>query len=184
MTMQTPLCRFLIVPALLAGLAVMELGFVGWNRKPVKYEDRFQRLQDMYADYRKAFPDVADITPAAAKQRAAKTELVFVDVREKSEQNVSMIPGAITAARFEADFDRYRKQQIVVYCTIGSRSGIYARDLLGKHPNLKIRNLAGSILAWAHAGRPLQTPDGKPTKRVHVYGPKWNLLPEGYEAVH
>ena len=25
--------------------------------------------------------------------------------------------------------------------------------------------------------------DGQPTKRVHIYGAKWNLLPEGYEAV-
>jgi hypothetical protein len=38
------------------------------------------------------------------------------------------------------------------------------------------------VLLWSHEGLPLTSSDG-PTRRVHVYGPRWNLLPAGYEAV-
>jgi hypothetical protein len=43
-------------------------------------------------------------------------------------------------------------------------------------------NLVGSLLLWTHAGLPLEDADGNPTKRVHVYGKKWNLVADGYEA--
>lgn len=34
-----------------------------------------------------------------------------------------------------------------------------------------------------HEGLPLVEPDGKETKKVHTYGPKWAMQGEGYEAV-
>ena len=46
----------------------------------------------------------------------------------------------------------------------------------------KASNLRGSIVSWTHVGGDL-VKDGAPTKRVHVYGRKWNLLADGYEAV-
>ena len=43
-------------------------------------------------------------------------------------------------------------------------------------------NLKGSILPWVHAGQELVDDTG-PTRRVHVHGREWGLLPAGYEPV-
>jgi sodium/bile acid cotransporter 7 len=45
-----------------------------------------------------------------------------------------------------------------------------------------VLNLEGSVLAWTHAGGPLVR-DGVSTKRLHVYGRRWNLAADGYETV-
>jgi rhodanese-related sulfurtransferase len=105
---------------------------------------------------------------------------VLVDVREPHERRVSMLPGAISQQEFERDSARYRSWVVVPYCTIGVRSGLYTRAL--RQQGFEARNLAGSALAWAHAGQMFEA-DGKPTRRVHVYDADWNLLPRGYEAV-
>jgi hypothetical protein len=38
------------------------------------------------------------------------------------------------------------------------------------------------IVAWALEGDPLYDKNGE-TKRIHVYGKKWNHAPNGYETV-
>ena len=91
-----------------------------------------------------------------------------------------MIPGAISRDDFDADRARYAGSRIVAYCTIGARSGEFAAEI--QQQGWKVRNLEGSILAWTHAGGELVGPDG-PTKKVHVYGRRWNLAADGYEAV-
>ncbi|GMV90880.1 MAG: hypothetical protein AMXMBFR82_06580 [Candidatus Hydrogenedentota bacterium] len=107
--------------------------------------------------------------------------MVLVDVRTEDEREISGIPDAISKAKFEQYEDAYADKTIVTYCTIGYRSGIYAETLREK--GLDARNLRGSILSWVHEGRPVVDPEGAETRRVHIYGPEWNLLPEGYTAV-
>ncbi|MGB5135155.1 MAG: rhodanese-like domain-containing protein [Prochlorococcaceae cyanobacterium] len=136
------------------------------------------------AFHRRLFPAVPDISvaewlraggPAGPGRRAQ-----LVDVRAAHEQAVSILPGAISRQAFERDRERYRGQLIVPYCTIGLRSGLYAQRLIDE--GFMARNLAGSVLAWAHAGQPFEV-GGRSTRRVHVYGADWNLLPSGYEPV-
>jgi rhodanese-related sulfurtransferase len=91
-----------------------------------------------------------------------------------------MIPGAIPGKQFEASGRRYVGKQVVVYCTIGYRSGLYAKRL--DKQDRHVFNLKGGILAWAHAGQAAVNLNGQ-TNRVHLYGREWNLLPHGYEAV-
>ena len=79
-------------------------------------------------------------------------DVVLVDVRESAEQAVSMIPGAIPVGQFEAERNRHDTKQIVVYCTIGYRSGLYAGKL--KELGQRVVNLKGGILAWRMRGRP------------------------------
>jgi sodium/bile acid cotransporter 7 len=43
-------------------------------------------------------------------------------------------------------------------------------------------NLRGGLLAWVHAGGKVYDANGE-TRRIHVYGRKWNLAPNGYDAV-
>ncbi len=38
------------------------------------------------------------------------------------------------------------------------------------------------LLAWAHAGLSF-TSAGRPSRRLHVYGADWDLLPSGYLGV-
>ena len=45
-----------------------------------------------------------------------------------------------------------------------------------------VENLRGGVLAWVFEGGRVYDAGGE-TKRVHVYGKKWNYLPKGYEPV-
>jgi len=47
---------------------------------------------------------------------------------------------------------------------------------------IDIYNLKGGLLAWLLEGGKVYDTNGE-TKRVHVYGKKWNYLPRGYEPV-
>lgn len=44
------------------------------------------------------------------------------------------------------------------------------------------QRLEGSIVAWTHIEGSLVSGD-VPTRRVHVYGPRWDLAASGYESV-
>jgi hypothetical protein len=48
--------------------------------------------------------------------------------------------------------------------------------------NLDAYNLRGGILAWSHAGQKFSRSE-KEILDVHVYGEKWNLIPESYNPV-
>jgi sodium/bile acid cotransporter 7 len=45
-----------------------------------------------------------------------------------------------------------------------------------------VYNLRGGILAWVHDGGTVYDQNGE-TRRIHVYGRKWNLAPNSYQAV-
>lgn len=117
------------------------------------------------------------------KQNQGK--LVLVDVRSKEEIKVSKIRGAVTREYFEKKLNSepgfYKDYKVVAYCTIGERSSQYAIEL--KKKGLNAHNLKESILGWAHRKLPLITPSGEETKKVHVYGEAWNLLPKDYQGI-
>ena len=135
----------------------------------------------MYEAFRKDFSGVPEMSAAELEERLAQGVVVIVDVREPEEIAVSTIPGSLTKTEFENRLSEMESKTIVVHCTIGYRSAKYVEALTRK--GVKAYNLKGSILAWVHEGLPVVDPWGKETKKVHVYGPKWNLLPEGYEGV-
>ncbi len=145
-------------------------------------DERMATIEAMYAGYRvEAFADVPDIRVSELAVLESETPVLLVDCREDYERAVSVIPGAVTKAEFEADAERYRDHLIVTYCTIGYRSGVFAREIIGR--DYDAVNLVGGVLAWAHEGHGFVDPEGGETKRVHVYGPTWDLLPVGYEPV-
>ena len=108
-------------------------------------------------------------------------EFVVVDVRGDAEIEVSIIPGAITKAQFEKDRAKYSDVTVIPYCTVGGRSGAYARKLV--KDGATVKNYKGSILDWVNHGKPLVTLDGKATRRVHTHSPRYRV-PDGYEAVY
>jgi rhodanese-related sulfurtransferase len=105
---------------------------------------------------------------------------VLVDARSAKEQKVSMIPGAVTADEIRAALAGLGGRKLIVYCTVGVRSGDMARKL--RNDGIDAYNLRGGVLAWARAQEAFAC-QGKPTKSVHVFGSAWNVLPAGYTPV-
>jgi len=171
------------------GTAVASCVFVSCDGPPVQRHDspdmtdaeKRAAIDRMTAEYRKEYEDVPELSVSELVSRMETEDVIVVDVRTRPEQAVSMIPGAIPQSEFESHKEKYKDKTVITYCTIGSRSGRYAHLL--RSEGFIAHNLSGSILAWAHAGRLLVGPGGAETRRVHVYGPKWNLLPRGYIPV-
>ena len=135
-------------------------------------------IEEMASKYHAEYADVPELSVSALVDLMAGGNVLLVDVRTPVELNVSMIPGAVSKAEFEKDKEIHRKQTLVTYCTIGYRSGLYAAAL--RKEGFHVFNLRGGILAWTHAGRPMVDSKGAETRRVHVYGAEWSLLPHGY----
>ncbi|GJP44059.1 hypothetical protein CLOM_g3468 [Closterium sp. NIES-68] len=74
---------------------------------------------------------------------------------QDEETVVSMIPGGTLKQRdFERQMEKFNDHRVVCYCTIGYRSGNYARMLRSQH-QMDAYNLKGSILSWTHHHLPL-----------------------------
>lgn len=144
-------------------------------------EGELVSVDAMYEHYARSFPKVKSVTTAELSGWIESGEAVVVDVREPYEREVSMIPGSVTVEEYESGRDEFAGKKVVAYCTIGYRSGKYADEL--RKDGVEVYNLEGSLLAWVRDGGKIVDPKGKETKTVHVYGPTWNKLPPGYEAV-
>jgi sodium/bile acid cotransporter 7 len=166
----------LIAAASVAAIAAL------WRalRLPRSDAERLRRIERMYAVCRRLMPEAPEISAAELRERRQREKLVLVDVRSGEERAVSMLPGAISREEFEARQDEFQGLPIVAYCTLGYRGGRYVAQLRRKRRDA--RNLRGGILAWTHAGQPLVCRQGE-TRRVHVYGRRWNLVADGYEPV-
>jgi len=144
-------------------------------------ESNLKRMNALYQKSKLQFPEAPEISAEELMERMKKETVVLVDNREEDERAVSMLPGAISVQEFEDTIASYSGTTVVVYCTIGERSGHYTKKL--RKQDIDAYNLKGGVLAWAHAGGTFVDGQGNTTNLVHVYGPRWNLLPDGYEAV-
>jgi rhodanese-related sulfurtransferase len=143
--------------------------------------EKRERVEDLYRRFRaQLFPRTPDLTVTDFKRLRKSTRVVLVDVRASREQDVSMLPGALTAAEFERQESLHVGTTVVGYCTIGLRSGFYVRKLLAR--GCQAFNLAGSVLAWTHDGGDLVSGPCS-TRKVHVYRPEWSLEADGYKAI-
>lgn len=161
----------LLLLLIIAGSPKTDTGSEEWKQ---------QKIATMYDEYVREFPEVPGLTVSEFKQLRQQNDIIIVDVRTPEEQAVSIIPGAISQSLFEQNIDRYKNYPIVVYCTIGYRSGKYAQKL--QEQGLNVFNLEGSLLAWSHIGGELVNSSGK-TKQIHVFGKKWQLAANGYKPV-
>ncbi len=146
--------------------------------------EKIKKIDALYEGYRgggRYFEGVAEITASKLLQMKNAGKVVLVDSRTPEEYRVSMIPDAITKAEFESNLNAYKNATIVVYCTIGVRSGRYVEALL--NDGFDAYNLKCGVLSWAHGGEMFVDRNGTETKMVHVFGSKWNLLPSGYEPI-
>eukprot|EP01102_Stenamoeba_stenopodia_P010053 TRINITY_DN2988_c0_g1_i1.p2 TRINITY_DN2988_c0_g1~~TRINITY_DN2988_c0_g1_i1.p2 ORF type:complete len:182 (-),score=48.18 TRINITY_DN2988_c0_g1_i1:101-646(-) len=128
----------------------------------------------------KSFADVPEVTvEELSNDLGCGEEIVLVDVRDAKEQEVSMLPGAITSKEFYDNQKKYKnKKKIVAYCTIGARSGVFAKEL--RKEGYNAYNLAGSLLAWTYCNGELVDRNGAKTTAIHVYSKSWNYVNTGY----
>lgn len=132
---------------------------------------------DTLADYstglRQKFSDVQTISPEELATQIDK--FILLDVRDEREFAVSHLPGSHRVAGDAVaqirEFGATPQSPIVVYCSVGYRSALLARDLQ-KSGFTNVRNLDGSIFAWANEGRGLVNADG-PTHKVHPFNVTW-----------
>ena len=134
----------------------------------------------MYSEYRQDFPEVPDISSQEAMKLLSAERLVLVDVRKPMEREISMLPHAITKKKYLEDRSAYKQHTVVAYCTIGYRSGIFAREMAEK--GVVVYNLRGGLLGWVHEGGKVYHDNGE-LKRIHVLGKKWDYPPQDYESV-
>jgi rhodanese-related sulfurtransferase len=136
-------------------------------------------LADKIAWVHDEFPDTPSTTVAALLARIKADDApVIVDARAPEELAVSTIPGAVPVDEVLASPDVWRGRTLVVYCTVGYRSAAVTDQL--RQAGQSALNLDGGITAWAHAGQTVVDPDGQPTRRIHTYSERWNMLPPGY----
>jgi sodium/bile acid cotransporter 7 len=169
-----------LITAALAFAFVTAMGQLSLSSDDLSDTDRRQKVADMYNGYKKHFPAVPDISAREVMTLMAEQNAVLIDVREPREQRISMLPGAISEKEFMNDPARYADAVKIAYCTISYRSGIFAQKLQKK--GIPVYNLRGGLLAWVHDGGNVYTQSGE-TRRIHVYGRKWNLGPKRYQAV-
>ena len=116
----------------------------------------------------------------------SKEKIVLVDVREKEEQEVSMIPTAITKNEFLHVKNKLSKDVCIVpYCTIGYRSGVFGKKLQ-EEKFTNVYNGEGIVL-WSHlehCNLVVGTNREVKTNKVHTYGSQWNKVPSHIEAVY
>lgn len=104
--------------------------------------------------------------------------MILVDVREPEEYTVSRIEGATnmqSAEDIRGEFANVEKS-IVLYCSVGYRSGDLA-SRLRRNGMENVYNLRGSIFKWANEGLPLVNDSGE-TSYVHPYDEYWGELLE------
>ena len=137
-------------------------------------------VYDMYMDYKKDFPEAEDISPKDAMELMRNHKAVFVDTRKPEEMHVSMLPGAVSREHFLSNPKKYSDKTVIGYCTISYRSGKFVEKMANS--GMRFYNLKGGILAWVLEGGKVYNATGE-TKRIHVYGKKWNYPATGYESI-
>jgi rhodanese-related sulfurtransferase len=84
----------------------------------------------------------------------------LIDVRERAEWDAGRIAGAELKPLSEVN-DWYRAlptdRQIIVYCRSGQRSAQIIEALINQVGMANLLNLTGGIIAWSHAGLPVET---------------------------
>lgn len=101
----------------------------------------------------------ARVTEISAREavalRAAKPDVVFLDIREQPEVNLGTIPGAVHLARgsMETKIEALvpRDARVVIFCANGNRSA-FAADTLQLMGYRDVASLAGGFRDWVAQG--------------------------------
>lgn len=131
--------------------------------------EEIHTMESRVESIREQFPGVEHISPATLEVLIQKeVSVLIVDVRDKDEFAVSHLPGANNlseADQIQATISEADSEIVVLYGSTGLRSAALAKEL-GEAGVPGIRNLAGSIFAWANEGHPMVNDKGESVTEV------------------
>ena len=106
-----------------------------------------------------------------------KEKIIFLDSREYKEYQISHMSGAIWVGYDNIDWTKINKQnkdaKIVIYCSVGFRSGKLTEQLKKKGYS-NVTNLYGGLFNWANNGGEIVNTMGVSTKEIHGYNKTWS----------
>lgn len=154
-----------LVTAVIATAAFAYAGGAGWLLVNWKVRSDFPTV-----------PRISTKEVAAWLTDSKRAQPVLLDVRTKAEFEVSHIHGA---QRIEPDSAADagtlpRDKPIVTYCSVGYRSGAFAKKLQDAGYT-NVQNMSGSIFEWANKGHPVER-NGERVDKVHPYNGTWGKL--------
>lgn len=119
---------------------------------------------------------VPTITVEKLKKMQVTDKVYLLDAREKNEYNISHLPTAKNIGydnfTMSSVKDIPKDATIVIYCTVGYRSGKVV-EKLQKSGYSNVYNLHGSIFEWTNQGNKLVDSKGNATTKVHTYSKDW-----------
>ena len=121
---------------------------------------------------------LSDKTPVIdVPQLAKEHKVMLLDARPAVEYDVSHIAHARRVGYSDFNLSRVKDlpkdTAIVVYCSVGYRSGKITEKLL-KAGFINVRNLYGGIFEWVNTGHPVVDDSGKRTDKIHTYNKNWS----------
>lgn len=115
-----------------------------------------------------------------------KSDLIFIDAREKNEYEVSHIQDAVWVGYNFFKSKRVKElpkdKKVIVYCSVGYRSEKISEKLI-KMGFEDVSNLYGGIFDWTNKGYEVVKGDTK-TNKVHAYDKNWGRWLKKGEKVY
>ncbi len=109
---------------------------------------------------------------------------ILLDAREKPEYDVSHLLGAHWVGYDDFNLNRLKgvskSDTIVVYCSIGKRSGDIG-EKLKEAGYQNVLNLYGGIFDWTNRNGIVVNDQNEPVKYVHPYSTTWGFWVNNYE---
>ncbi len=151
-----------------------------------------KKLAEIETELEQKFDKIGHVTADdLAAWQAAGEESLLLDAREADEFAVSRLDGAVRVApkgsfaKSGLSSDDISGKRVVVYCSVGWRSSIWAernREALLEAGAVSVSNLKGGIFAWHNAGLDLVSGAGE-TRLIHPYDKTWGKLVERSEQI-
>lgn len=133
-------------------------------------------LKSLHKNIESKFKNVEHLE---SREVEALEEVIFFDVREVEEFEVSHIAGArrldpslTRETFFEVYGEDIEGKTTIFYCSVGMRSSeLVSRlaPLVKKQNGTRMFNLEGGIFTWYNEGRALVDQEGEVTNEVHPY---------------
>ena len=115
------------------------------------------------------------------------SSVIIIDVREKSEYDVSHIKNAMNFPykKFKTEqlLHISKDKKIVVYCSVGYRSEKII-EKLNKLGYKKCYNLYGGIFEWVNRGNQVYDKNQNQTNKTHAYSRGWGIWLEKGEKIY
>ena len=130
---------------------------------------------------------VDTISTELLMERIKHEHLILLDSRQRVEYDVSHLPGARYVGYDDFELSRLKGIQktdtIVVYCSVGKRSGDIGEKLkMAGYQN--VRNLYGGIFDWTNRGYEVVNNKNEPVRCVHPYNTLWGLWINNYDKCY